>query len=297
MGLSFQDAVATKNLDIAKDILALGKQESKGFHLPPDMIMTVAKATNLDIQSIINILTSALQHQPEDKVSALLSHQENGRTPLIQAILNLHPLQLIVFLLGQLTSTSVLNVAKIQDNDGWTVIHHAARLNRLDVLSHILSLLDAPEKQALLSQADKKGRTALHVVVAPDPSFAFFSGFDMARVLLEAGANPLAKDETGLTPTFLASSFSPVTQQSWQGIFVESAHQNKDAIAQEFQRGAAALTKFQAEKETARLEKQAKWKQSLSELVKKREACVEQRRETVGKPNNIFFIFFFFHSS
>jgi len=83
---------------------------------------------------------------------------------------------------------------------GYTALMGAARGARLDVIRLILSC----GGQAAL--ADKRGYTALHWAVAQPPADSS-NQLNCVRALIEAGADPNARNEEGITPLMNAAWF------------------------------------------------------------------------------------------
>jgi ankyrin repeat protein len=79
-----------------------------------------------------------------------------------------------------------------RDRDGNSAVHHAAVMNRLELLDFLLSA------GADVDGANKRGRTALHL-------FTEAGDFEGCRLLLDRGASLNIPDEAGNTPLHIAA--------------------------------------------------------------------------------------------
>ncbi|XP_064397829.1 diacylglycerol kinase zeta-like isoform X2 [Halichondria panicea] len=76
------------------------------------------------------------------------------------------------------------------DSNGWTPLHHAARLEKKEAVQYIV---DNVSKASLDIAEDEKNQTALHKA-------AWFGYVDICRILVEAGASLNRRDYQGNTP-------------------------------------------------------------------------------------------------
>ena len=121
--------------------------------------------------------------------SLVSSRDENGFTPLHLAAANGYK-SMVEFLLGAKADVNA------KDDAGSTPMHQAAAAEGEH--GDIVELLLA--HKADVNAADKQGLTPLHYALLADNP-------DMARVLLNHGANPNVKDnKAGHTPLILAAS-------------------------------------------------------------------------------------------
>lgn len=81
---------------------------------------------------------------------------------------------------------------QVQDRDGNTILHHAALMDRLELLGFLLFAGADPEA------ANKRGQTALHLVTA-------VGSYSACRLLLDQGASLAHPDGRGNTPLHIAA--------------------------------------------------------------------------------------------
>eukprot|EP00741_Cyanophora_paradoxa_P017528 tig00020996_g16932.t1 len=85
------------------------------------------------------------------------------------------------------------------DAKGATAMHIACKLGRADAAQALMeAAARAGRQRELLSARDGAGRTPLHCAVQREPDT------DLVVALLQAGADPLAKDEDECTPLYIA---------------------------------------------------------------------------------------------
>ncbi len=104
---------------------------------------------------------------------------ESGRTPLFYAAHNNH--ELVKKFLRYKPDLSV------QDKDGLTAVHLAARYNQIETIRTMLQQNNAQENRRIVNIADTKyGQTPLHVAAA-------FFCHEIIELLVQAGADVMAK--------------------------------------------------------------------------------------------------------
>lgn len=97
--------------------------------------------------------------------------------------------------------TKLLQLLKKPDISGCTPLHWASYSSAEDVLLYLLNLkiyLDEKDQLEFINKTDNKGNTALHLCVKSKST-------RIATKLLQNGANPNIKDNTGKTPYQLAN--------------------------------------------------------------------------------------------
>ncbi|KAI1394453.1 ankyrin repeat-containing domain protein [Hypoxylon trugodes] len=114
---------------------------------------------------------------------------ENGRTPLIRAVMNEMPDSLITLMLE---FGALVNAKDWQRN---TALHHAATKAPSDEMGNINTVRILLAHGADQSFRNKRGRTPLHEAVS-------FECFDRVRELLDYGADFDVTDNNGWTPLF-----------------------------------------------------------------------------------------------
>ncbi|KAI1371125.1 ankyrin repeat-containing domain protein [Hypoxylon crocopeplum] len=164
-------------------------------HLPLDQSGTLPIHRALDqVESSLASANKAAAGASASIVTALViagahlrSPDENGRTPLVRAVMNEMPDSLISLMLEFGAS------ANAKDRERNTALHHAASKAPSDEMGNINAIRILLVYGADQGHRNKKGRTPLHEAVS-------FECFDRARELLDYGADLEVADNNGWTP-------------------------------------------------------------------------------------------------
>jgi len=117
---------------------------------------------------------------------------KNGKSPVFFAA-DFKKLEVVKLLLDRGADP------KIENNNGWTVLHSAANANARDICEAIVlhSRVDVKIKKVLVNLKDRQGRTPLHIA-------AFKAHEDLVQFLLQHGADAGIADASGNTAGKLA---------------------------------------------------------------------------------------------
>ncbi|MCJ1405788.1 hypothetical protein MMC11_009018, partial [Xylographa trunciseda] len=180
---AIMEAVRVGNIDVINHFLDQGRTLQAGS-CGPSPLHLAAQAGCLDSAKAFKRGTMTTETD------------SRGRTPLHAAVIGGN-VDIIELLLG--CDGCVIDA---KDSSNRTPLMTAARMGSVDVLQALC------EKQADVAVVDNDGQTAFHFAVRADSQFAVDSPFQMTRLLLKHGADPLRPDFQSCTPLHLACQFA-----------------------------------------------------------------------------------------